>query len=90
VCEIIQKINAKDMQSGFSTATFNKRGSSSRGTFEGGQIERDHATYFEDLAKKHRMRFPVVAAILHRLSLGYMADAQRMDDRAEINKIEYL
>lgn len=89
ICQIIEEINTDSLKSNFSSATFNKRGSSTRGAFDGGDIERGHAKYFETLANKIRNKYPIVAAILSRLAKGYLEDAKRMDKRAEIDKLDY-
>lgn len=89
ICQIIEQINTDSIKNNFSSATFNKRGSSTRGAFEGGDIERGHAKYFEILALNHRNKFPIVASVLSRLAKGYIEDAKQMDKRAEIDKLEY-
>ncbi|WP_027066167.1 hypothetical protein [Maribacter sp. Hel_I_7] len=89
ICEIIERINTDSLKRNFSSATSNKRSFSSRGAFEGGDIERDKAMYFEKLALRIKSKYPNVAAILQRLSKGYLIDAKRMDDRAERDKLEY-
>ena len=68
---------------------FNKRGSSSRGPFDGGNIERGHAKYFEKLANDYKNKYPNVSEIFKRLSDGYLYDAKRIDEEAERDKLEY-
>ena len=89
ICQVIEKINTDSIKSNFSSATFNKRGFSTRGAFDGGNIERGHAKYFEDLANKHRNKFPIVASILSRLAKRYIEDAKRSDKSAEIESLDY-
>lgn len=89
IATIIEQINTKQIKSGFSTALFNKRGFSGRGTFDGGDIERGHATYFANLAKKHKMKYPNLAKIFSDLSKGYLRDAKKMDDDAERMRLDY-
>ena len=89
ICQVIEKINTDSIKSNFSSATFNKRGFSTRGAFDGGNIERGHAKYFEYLANKHRNKFPIVASILSRLAKGYIEDAKRRDKSAEIESLDY-
>jgi hypothetical protein len=89
ICEIIERINTESLKSNFSTATFNKRGFSSRGPFDGGNIEKGHAEYFEKLSLKHRINYPNVASILDSLSKGYIESAKHMDERAERDRLEY-
>ncbi len=88
ICEIIERINTKALKSNFSSAVYNKRGSSSRGPFDGGTIERNHAVYFEKLAKLHKVKFPNVSKIFASLAKGYRQDAKYMDNEAEQRKLE--
>jgi hypothetical protein len=89
IFEIIEEINTEGIKSSFSSALFNKRGSSSRGPFDGGNIERSHAKYFADLSQKVKNKFPNVSVIFEELSKGYEADAKRMDDRAERDRLDF-
>ncbi len=89
ICNIIESINTDSIKRNFSSALYNKRGSSIRGPFDGGNIERGHAEYFEDLAIKHKKKHPNIASIFSRLAKGYFVDAKRMDERAERDRLEY-
>ncbi|MCG6190010.1 hypothetical protein K5G00_21465 [Maribellus maritimus] len=89
IFEVIEEINSESMKRNYSSALFNKRGSSTRGPFEGGNIERGHAKYFENLANDYKNKFPNVSEIFKRLSEGYLIDARRMDEQAERDKLEY-
>lgn len=89
ICDVIEKVNSENLKRGFSSAVFNKRGSSSRSPFEGGNRERQIAEYFEKLAEHHRNKFPLVATILSSLANGYIGDAKRIDDEAERNRLDY-
>jgi hypothetical protein len=89
ICKVIESINTQNLKSGFSTATFNKRGSSTRGAFDGGDIERGHAEYFRSQADKIKYKFPATAEILIHLANGYEEEAKSMDERAERDKLDY-
>ncbi|MBB3124552.1 hypothetical protein FHS04_002075 [Mesoflavibacter sabulilitoris] len=89
IFKIIEEINSDSIKSNYSSALFNKRGSSSRGAFDGGDIEREKAAYFEKLEKDYKNKYPNVAEIFKRLSDGYLFDAKRMDDEAERRRLEY-
>lgn len=89
ICNLIETINTKELKSGFSAATYNKRGSSTRGAFDGGDIERGHARYFSDFANRLRNKFPNTSAILDHLAKGYELDAKRIDDSADRDKLDY-
>lgn len=89
IFELMEEINSDELYRNYSSAMFNKRGSSSRGPFDGGNIERGHAKYFEDLSVKFKNKYPNVSEIFLRLSNGYLADAKRMDESAERDRLEY-
>lgn len=89
IAALIENINTDDLKSGFSSATFNKRGSSSRGAFAGGDIERGHAAYFDRLYANYKIKYPNLAAIFSNLAKGYKQDAKRMDERAERDRLDY-
>jgi hypothetical protein len=88
ICRVIELINTQSLKSGFSSATFNKRGFSTRGPFDGGNIERGHAKYFRLQADLIKYDFPKTAEILIHLVDGYEADAKRMDEMADRDKLE--
>jgi hypothetical protein len=86
---IIEEINSNSLKGNYSSAMFNKRGSSTRGPFDGGNIERAHAAYFNKLANDFKNKYPNVSEIFKRLSDGYLRDAKLMDEQAERDKLEY-
>lgn len=89
VFALMEEINSDSLFRNYSSAMFNKRGSSSRGAYEGGNIERGHAKYFEVLAKKYKNKYPNVSEVFQRLSKGYLVDAKRQDESAERDRLEY-
>lgn len=89
ICNIIESINTKSIKNNFSTALSNKRSFSTRGAFDGGDIERGHASYFNKLSEKHKTQFPIVAEIFSHLAKRYLADAKSQDESAERDKLEY-
>jgi hypothetical protein len=89
IFKIIEEINSDVLKRNYSTAMFNKRGSSSRGPFDGGNIERGHSKYFNKLSNDFKNKYPNVAEIFKRLSDGYLYDAKRIDEEAERDKLEY-
>lgn len=89
IFKIIEEINSNSLKSSYSAAMFNKRGSSSRGMFDGGDIEREHAMYFEKLSKDYKNQYPNVAKIFKSLSSNYFLDAKNMDESAERDRLEY-
>lgn len=89
IFQLIEEINTDSLKSGYSIAMYNKRGFSSRAAFEGGNIEREKATYFEKLENDFKNKFPNVSEIFRQMKQGYLADAKRMDESAEREKLEY-
>lgn len=89
IFQAMESINSDSMKRNYSAAMFNKRGSSTRGPFEGGDIERGHAAYFKILADQNRNKFPNVSEVFQNLQSGYLADAKRIDEEAERDKLEY-
>lgn len=89
IFKLIEEINSDSLKRNYSSAMFNKRGSSTRGPFDGGNIERDKAAYFGKLANDFKNKYPNVAEIFKHLEQGYLADAKRMDESAERDRLEY-
>ena len=89
IFQVIEEINSDCLNRNYSSAMFNKRGSSFRGPFDGGNIEREKAAYFDKLANEFKNKYPVVAGIFKRMAEGYLIDAKRMDDQAERDRLEY-
>ncbi|MBX2966629.1 MAG: hypothetical protein KF845_10815 [Cyclobacteriaceae bacterium] len=89
IFQVIEEINTDSLKSGYSSTLFNKRSFSSRAVFEGGNIEREKAAYFEKLENDFKNKYPNVAEIFKHMKQGYLADAKRMDERAERDKLEY-
>ncbi|MCD4747546.1 MAG: hypothetical protein K8R58_14720 [Bacteroidales bacterium] len=89
ICELIESINTDSIRNNFSSAVFNKRSFSSRGAFDGGDIERAKADYFVKLATAHQNKFPLITSIFENLAKGYEEDAKRMDEHAERNRLDY-
>ncbi len=89
IFQLIEEINTDSLKQNYSSALFNKRSLSSRGSFEGGNIEREKAAYFEKLENDCKNKYPNVTEIFKNMKQGYLLDAQRMDENAERKKLEY-
>ncbi|MER3376536.1 MAG: hypothetical protein RIM83_17995 [Allomuricauda sp.] len=89
ICEVIETIDTRSLKSSFSSATFNKRGFSTRGVYDGGIIERKHAEYFHVQSKSLEIEYPKTSEILKRLALGYERDARRMDEAAKKDMLDH-
>lgn len=89
IFQLIEEINTDSLKRNYSSALFNKRSFSSRAAFEGGNIEREKAAYFEKLESDFKNKYPNIAEIFKHLKHGYLADAKRQDESAERDKLEY-
>lgn len=89
ISSLIEEINSESLFSSFSVGLFNKRGSSSRGVFDGGDIERQHESYFIGLFQLHKTKHRKLARIFKDLSVRYGIEAQRMDEEAKRMRLEH-
>ena len=87
--ELIEPIEEKSFFSSYNVGLFNKRGLTSRGPYEGGEIEYDNAKMFKELYDKYHKRFPKVAKVFKDLSEQYLRMAKQRDDEADITKLDY-
>jgi hypothetical protein len=62
---------------------YNNRGGTTRGVYDGGDQERVIAERYERQSGLIRDEWPRTAALLRRLSEGYLREAGRMDEEAE-------
>jgi len=89
ISEVIERLNTKALIDGYYTALINKRGSSSRGPYDGGRRERNIAKYFRSLASDRRPKYPTVAKTLTKIAERFDKEAIREDEEAERNRLEY-
>lgn len=89
ICIVLEEIDSDFINKNFIIETKNKNGFTGRDPFEGGEQERINAKYYYDLADRQRHDFPIVGDILDRLGKRYECDAQRVDEDAERNKLDY-
>lgn len=89
IFEIIDQVNSRRLNEGYQVGLFNSGGATVRGAYDGGDIERNRAAYFEDLESSYRMKFPVVAGIFKQLKEEYLHFAHGADRSAELTRFEY-
>ena len=89
VCQLIDEIQSEELDRGFSTGIYNKRGVVSRSPLEGGQQERVLAEQFNNYADKWTIRYPRTASILRKIAGGYENEAKHVDKTAEKRDLEY-
>lgn len=86
VCEVVEEVASKALADGFQSGRFNLRGVTSRALDDGGGQERDLAQRYETRATELEGRWPRTAAIMRRLAQGYLADATRHDEQADLTQ----
>jgi hypothetical protein len=89
ICKVIEEVGTKQILSGFSAACYNKRGSSTRGPFDGGIRERHLTEYFTKLSVGKAAKYPQIAAVFESLARGYAAEGKQEDERAERDRLDY-
>jgi hypothetical protein len=89
ICELIETLNSEVINKNYSVTLLNKRGSTSRGAFDGGNIERDYAACFHRLASYHINTFPSVSAIFDKIAIRYDHMAIKADQEAEVSRLDY-
>ncbi|MEM7473977.1 MAG: helix-turn-helix transcriptional regulator [Planctomycetota bacterium] len=82
ICDVIDDIKSDDLERGFQIGIFNSRGVTSRGPFDGGDLERREAEKFRNWAESVDVDWPRTAACLRAVAKSYELDAQREDARA--------
>ena len=86
---LMEELDSESLFHNYSIGMFNKRGFTSRGGYDGGDIERNYAEYFMELSKKCQLLYPHVAKVFEDLSLQYQGMAKEMDDQATIAKLDF-
>lgn len=86
---VMEPIEDKAFYTNYNAGLFNKRGFTSRGPYEGGDIERGNVETFKGLYEKYHKRFPRVSKVFKDLFEQYERMAREMDDEAEITKLDY-
>lgn len=89
ICEIIENLNNKEVNSGFRSRIFNKRGVTVRPALEGGTLEKAESLKYKTYANKIRFTYPVIAEIFDTLSSEYADMAYKEDTRTKIEKMEF-
>jgi hypothetical protein len=89
ICILLEELDSKSLYDNFRSGIFNIGGVTSRGAFDGGDIERARASSYKDIADGIRNRFPNVAGIFDDLEQWMLNDAIRFDNEAIYSKLEY-
>lgn len=83
---VLDRPDLEQLRRGFSIGSFNKRGTTTRSPWDGGDQERDLAAYYRKNAEKVQDIQPRVAELLELLAKHYERDATREDNEANLRK----
>ncbi|MDH4321408.1 MAG: hypothetical protein OEV73_07915 [Desulfobulbaceae bacterium] len=86
VRELLDRPELEEMREGFCTGVWNKRGTTTRSPWDGGNQERKLADYFRDQAEKMQNSHPNVAAMLESIAKSYERDGKSEDNEANLRK----
>ncbi|MEM5471247.1 hypothetical protein WNZ14_05865 [Hoeflea sp. AS60] len=86
VCEILDVPDHDAIRDTFRTGVYNKRGVSSRLSYDGGEQERELATKYQGHADGCQIEFPLASKTLADIADSYRRDALRHDRDAEFSK----
>ena len=83
VRELLELVDSLYIGNGFATGTYNLRGVTSRGAFDGGGQERTMSGEYRRQANEIGSRWPTTAGLLRRIAESYEREAQWHDQDAE-------
>ncbi len=86
---LMETVKSESFFRNYECAMYNKRGFTSRGPYEGGNIERNNSDYFKELYKKCAVSYPKVAKVFNSLAKQYEGMAKEMDDEATLTQLDY-
>ena len=89
ICDIIERLNSKEVNDGFRTRLYNKRGVTVRPAYDGGTLEKNEANKYKKYADKIRYTHPIACSIFDDLCRDYSHMAKTEDTRAKIEKMEF-
>ncbi len=82
VREIVEATGSQSLESGVHTGVINSDGVTTRGVFDGGDLERSKAARYWKWSKQVAPSSPRTGRLLRRLAESYERDARRHDDEA--------
>lgn len=86
---IMEQIDDASFFNNYRVGLFNKRGSTVRGPYDGGDIEKGNKYLFEGLYNRYHKQFPKVSKEFKKLAAEYAQMAKQMDDEADLTKLDY-
>lgn len=89
LCEILEHFHNKSMLNAFQTRLYNRRGMVSYALLEGGDQERDLASFMDKCIEKTKVKYPHVAnRVFSVLKEAYLSEAEKRDNSAEFERME--
>jgi len=89
ISRLIEELDSESINRNFISQVFNNHGSSTRGVFDGGNIERRLADRFNRFADAHKSSHRKLSRLFRDLAKRYLHQAKRMDEEAERDRLEY-
>jgi hypothetical protein len=87
IYDIIEEINSNNINSAFEMQISNNLGFTSRGAFEGGNIERHKAKFFNSLFEDTKIIYPNVSLIFKILKDKYLREGNWEDENALLRSL---
>lgn len=88
ICELIDELDEQTVCNSYHDRIYNRLGSSVRGPYDGGEIERKKSERFDCIADELQIEYPITAKIYRRLARIYNEEAKRHDTEAEMLKLD--
>lgn len=88
IYDMLEDVGGDYMREAFETQIQNSLGMTTRGAFEGGNIERYRASFFDSLFKETKLIYPKVSSTFKRLKERYLLDAKNEDGQALLSSLE--
>ncbi len=87
--DVIERMTNDHLESGIISGVHNKQGVTSRGLFDGGQLERGIASQYRIWAGAVKFEWPRTAALLERIARSFEDTAKFHDEHAELTDWSY-
>lgn len=88
IYDVIEEIGTEEFKNAFRMQISNNLGLTTRGAFEGGNIERFKANYFNSLFEEIKFTHPNVSLIFKSLRDGFLSQAKWEDENALLRSLE--
>ena len=86
VCQALEEIRSEDVATGFFMGAYNERGTTIRGSYEGGRQEWEFAAKYRAWAQAWRLEYPFVGQLLDRIAANYEGEAKSEDQKANVRQ----